>query len=39
MKGKITKFDNVYPMSCWSICTTYWNISLSGCARNCEEKN
>lgn len=39
MKGKITKFDNVYPMSCWPICTAYLNILLSGCAMNCEEKN
>lgn len=39
MKGKITTFTHVYPMSCWSICTAYWNVLLYGCAMNCEEKN
>ena len=37
--GKITKFDNVYPISRGCLCTAYWNIPLSGCAVNCEEKN
>lgn len=39
MECKITKFDNVYPVSRWSICTAYWNIPLCSCAVNCEEKN
>lgn len=39
MKGKITKFDNADPVSRWSICTAHWNISLSGCAMNGEEKS
>lgn len=29
MKGKITEFDTVYPMSRWSICTANGDISLS----------
>lgn len=39
MKSKITTFNNVYPMSRWSICIAYWNILLYGCAMNCEKKN
>lgn len=39
MKGKITKLDNVDPMSRWSISTAHWNIALSGYATNREEKS
>lgn len=38
MKSKITTFNNMYPMSCWSICIAYCNILLYGCAMNYEEK-
>lgn len=39
MKSQITTFNNVYPMSCWSICIAYCNILLFGCVMNCEEQN
>lgn len=33
MKGKITEFDNMDPMSWWSTCTAYWNVPLSDRAK------